>query len=512
MRQYETFELSFEGQVPEHDTCAPDLTVTFTHDGTKTAVRGFYDGDGIYRARFLPEETGSYQWKAEGIVQAEGTEDCRPADEKHHGRVIAEGTHFRYEDGSRYLPFGTTVYALAHQEDALVDQTIGTLSGAPFNKVRMCVFPKHYLFNTNEPPVYPFEKTEDGSWDVNRPSLAFWHRFEKILDRLEALKIEVDLILFHPYDRWGFSKLGMEQNLVYLENVIRRLAARPNIWWSMANEYDLMPQYQIGDWYAIEEYIAAHDPFHHLLSNHSCMIFYDYGRPNITHCCLQTQWVEKADEWQRFGKPVIYDEMCYEGNITMNWGNISAFEMVNRFWCVCAKGAYGTHGETFLSPDNILWWAAGGKLKGESPKRIAWLKDILYSLPGTLEPVSDRSFGIPAELREHPEKLEEFLAKLPPEGQLFGRLILGMNETDRNLFMVKNASFAGHCGEDACLTYFARTCPGVTTVKLPDHGTYRIDVLDVWDMTRTTAAEHASGDTEITLPGREGMAVLAVRE
>ena len=48
------------------------------------------------------------------------------------------------------------------------------------------------------------------------------------------------------------------------------------------------------DWYEIEEFIAANDPYHHLLSNHNCFSFYDFTRPNITHCCVQTVQMEHA--------------------------------------------------------------------------------------------------------------------------------------------------------------------------------------------------------------------------
>ena len=33
-----------------------------------------------------------------------------------HGIVRAVDTHFEYEDGTIYYPFGTTVYALLYQE------------------------------------------------------------------------------------------------------------------------------------------------------------------------------------------------------------------------------------------------------------------------------------------------------------------------------------------------------------------------------------------------------------
>ena len=68
---------------------------------------------------------------------------------------------------------------------------------------------------------------------------------------------------------------------------------------------------------------------------------------------------------------MIYDECKYEGDIPQRWGNISAREMVRRFWLGTVGGAYVGHGETYLDPANILWWAKGGILHGQSPARIA---------------------------------------------------------------------------------------------------------------------------------------------
>ena len=43
-------------------------------------------------------------------------------------------------------------------------------------------------------------------------------------------------------------------------------------------------------------------------------------------------------------------------------------------------------GETYLSDDDVLWWAKGGKLKGKSPERIAFLRELMESLPSAIEP------------------------------------------------------------------------------------------------------------------------------
>ena len=117
MRQYETFELQFAGEALTADYADIPLVAEFTCSGESKTVKGFYDGEGRYIVRFLPEKTGEYSWKVTGAVNAEGHETCEAADGVHHGLVKAVDTHFEYEDGKLFTPFGTTVYALPLPED-----------------------------------------------------------------------------------------------------------------------------------------------------------------------------------------------------------------------------------------------------------------------------------------------------------------------------------------------------------------------------------------------------------
>ncbi len=506
MKQYEEFELRFAGPKLTEKWDTVDLSATFCRNGASKTVRGFYDGNGEYVVRFLPEETGHYTWHVEGCVSADGAEECEASD-KAHGIVKAVDTHFEHADGSLFYPFGTTVYALASQEDALVEQTLETLRTAPFNKVRMCVFPKHYDYNHNEPPLFAFEKDEEGNWDTSRPCIAFWHRFERILNQIMDMGIQVDLILFHPYDRWGFNTLSREENLAYLDYLLCRLSAKPAIWWSMANEYDLaMDAKTLADWEEIEKYIAAHDPYHHLLSNHNCMCFWDATRPNITHASLQTKAHTEIPRWlKEYGKPVMIDECAYEGNLRHYWGSISGREMVHRFWRVVVSGAYCTHGETFLSDDEILWWARGGKLKGESPARIAFLREIVEHLPGPLSPMPSRFEQLnlmdPDELQRVAESTQN----------AFAASILRMKERDRWAHLNADHIYQGHHGDECQLIFCDRQCYGELVLNLPEENRYRVEIIDTWNMTREVFAEHASGRTLVQMPSRESMAVLAVR-
>ncbi|MDC7286610.1 DUF5060 domain-containing protein [Blautia schinkii] len=548
MRQYEMFELEFIGEAPQGSWVDVDLTAEFICDGEVTVVKGFYAGEGVYKVRFLPRRTGTFKWKTTGIVEKSGKIHCEAGEVQDeaiqhaviqnaavqdaavqdaavqnaavqgtamgtnalegigHGMVQAEGMHFVYEDGTRYTPVGTTVYALPHQPQALIDQTFDTLAGSPYNKLRWCVFPKSFPYNENEPDFYPFEKTTEGKWDVHRPAMEFWNHFEKILMKLEQMGIQSDIILFHPYDRWGFCELSMEENLVYLDYVLRRLSAFPSVWWSMANEYDMMLKRGMEDWYVIEEYIAENDPYHHLLSNHQCVVVYDFSRKNITHCSLQIRDVDRVKEFmEKYQKPVIYDECAYEGDLPMDWGNISGFELVHRFWGLYAQGAYGTHGEVFLSPDDVLWWAKGGILKGESTPRIAYLKGLLKEADGPLAPWELKEFAKP----EENQPLDELLKDVRRDNPVANLYYYGKGPERDGMFVVPE--YAARYEHQFFLQYLGHTAPSVVTLYLPEDASYRIDVIDTWEMTRKQAYFGASGKVEISLPGKECIAVVAVR-
>lgn len=92
------------------------------------------------------------------------------------------------------------------------------------------------------------------------------------------------------------------------------------------------------------------------------------------------------------------------------------------------------------------------------------------------------------------------------------KLLKTMPEAERESHMIKEATFRGCCGEQVYLQYLARHCNGLLTWLLPEDKKYRIDVIDVWNMTRETVMTGTSGAVDVKLPGREGIAVVAVAE
>ncbi len=523
-RQYRMAQIEWRAAAPQGPEALAAPEAVFTHEsGDTVRAQGFYRGGERWCVRFLPEKAGKWRWRVEGLGEGEAL--AQPAGPEDHGPVRAKGTHLYYADGKPFTAFGTTVYALASQEDALVRQTLATLRESPFNKVRLCVFPKHYDYNRNEPPFYAFERRADGSWDVETPCYAFWDLFETRLEALEEMGIEADLILFHPYDRWGFASMPQKDNLVYLDYLLRRFAAWPHIWWSLANEYDLCAAKSQRDWEEIEEYVAARDPYRHLLSCHNCFLPWDAARPNITHMSWQSKQLTRVGEMaRRYGKPVLVDECCYEGNIQHFWGNISGREMTQRFWRAVTLGGGCTHGETFIDPeplrdpdpakaeayraDAVLWWAKGGRLVGESPARIAFLRSIVEELPGPLE---ESRTGFPALVAMTDEEMEAALAgDAFPEGlRPFVRAIARLKQPERDRFAAVEYTFAGHVGEEAFLWYLDTQCCVFQDIALPEGRRYRVEILDTWEMTREVFREEASGATRVFLPGKPYMAILA---
>ena len=396
--QYGLFELSLDGPADGNPFKDVVLSAVFSHGSRTITALGFYDGDGVYRVRLMPDAPGTWTYRTKSNVGAldgaTGSFAVGPAKAGDHGPVrVADRFHFAYADGTGFKPIGTTAYVWNHQGEAMEQQTLASLKAGPFNKIRMCVFPKHYRYNENEPEFYPYPVTKRGmsewsmgSWgkpstwgfDFERFQPAFFRHLETRIADLQRIGVEADLIVFHPYDRWGLSKMTREQDDAYLRSLVARLAAFPNVWWSLANEYDLMPSKSLDDWERFFTIIAETDQHQHLRSIHNCFGFYDHTKPLVTHCSIQRPDPARSAAWrEHYGKPVVIDECCYEGDIGEAWGNIGGQEMVHRFWDGYVNGGYVTHGETYRHPGDVIWWAKGGVREGDAIPRLHFLRKIL---------------------------------------------------------------------------------------------------------------------------------------
>src|SRR5690348_2650969 len=156
VEQWGVFEVALNGPTNGNPFLEVRFSATFTQGESTVEANGFYDGDGIYRVRFMPETQGQWHYVTDSssaeLTRKSGDFEVTPPSAQDHGPVrVAHTYHFAYADGTPYKELGTTCYVWELQPEALQRETLETLAAAPFNKLRFCVFPKHYTWNTNEP-------------------------------------------------------------------------------------------------------------------------------------------------------------------------------------------------------------------------------------------------------------------------------------------------------------------------------------------------------------------------
>jgi hypothetical protein len=502
--QWGVFEVELKGPVTGNPYLDVTLSGHFVHGQKSVDANGFYDGDGIYRVRFMPEEQGEWTYEIKSNVAElngkRGEFACVAPAAGNHGPVrVRNHFHFAYADGTPFFEIGTTAYNWTNQSEAREQQTLETLKTSPFNKVRMCVLPSEYDAPTtapatgqvmnvttapsgpryNVPTLFAFEGRPLKDWDFAHFSPAFFHNLENCVKGLADEGIEADVILLHPYNKkMGFANMPAEVDDRYVKYVVARLAAYHNVWWSLANEYDMMHAKKEADWDRLGEIVQKEDPYDHLRSIQQSHVI--YNKAWVTHASIQAGGTVAVfggalKTRAQYDKPIIFDEIQYEGDIPKNWGRLPGMDMVHRFWTGMVNGTYVGHGETF---HNGPWSASGGVLIGQSPARLAFLRKILSSSPSEgIEPIE--------------------------------------NSADNRV--------GGKAGE-YYLLYFGKETPTEWVFELPAAklaaGTkMHVDVIDAWNMTITPvdqvftvvakdgATVRVEGDAKVKLPGNPLMAL-----
>ena len=495
VNRWGVFEATINGTSEGNPFVEQTFTGIFTSKEESVFVNGFYDGEGVYKIRFMPSYEGSYSFVLHASFTKQvisGTFIVDPPKENNHGPVHVKDTyHFEYADGTPYVSIGTTAYVWHLQDEETKKQTLASLKDTAFNKMRFCIFPKHYVYNLKDPKYFPYQgepmdasilnennfmdymgKDSGNHFDKKCFNPVYFQNIEQQIQKLGDMGIEADLILFHPYDRWGFSSMSREEDALYLKYVIARFACYRNVWWAMANEWDLFQKKSIEDFEYNASILVKNDPYHHLRSIHNCLKLYDHTKDWITHVSYQRidlyKTVEVTDALrEEYHKPVVLDEVGYEGNIQFGWGNLTAEEEVRRFWESALRGGYPGHGETYLNDANILWWAHGGMLHGESYKRFGLLKQIVEEIPGSeIAPLNNEWDSTCA-----------------------------ISEEDVDAAVKRQYIF-----------YFGFQRPGYRDFFIDDETDYAVDVIDTWNMTiRFAGVFH--GKFRIALPSKQYIAV-----
>ena len=114
-----------------------------------------------------------------------------------------------------------------------------------------------------------------------------------------------------------------------------------------------------------------------------------------------------------------------------------------------------------MDPDDVLWWAKGGQLRGSSPERIAFLAGIMADAPGgVLEPLD----------------LEWDSTSAGVEGEYY-------------------------------LYYYGFNRPSFRRFFHDPEIDWEVDVIDTWNMTVQTLPGVVAGRFVVDLPGQPYIAV-----
>ncbi len=432
--QWGIFELTLEG--PENGNPFKDIQLfaTFKKGNISKKVDGFYDGDGNYKVRFMPNKKGTWTYitksNSKELSNHKGSFKCIAPSKDNHGPVrVRNQIHFAYEDGTPFYHIGTTGYGWIHAGDKHANKMLKALKTSPFNKVRMLAL------NWGEMKESFFMIDPKTKKETNRFNPKYFQNLEMRVGQLQELGIEADIILF--------LYLPLKKGEYALKYFMSRIACFRNVWWCMANEYDFIKSIKMKQWDAMFKIVRKYDPYNHLRAIHNGENdrFYDHNKPWVTHLAVQYQnFLPPVYEWiKKYKKPVALDEIGYEGDCGLFWGYLSGKEMVERCWTGYTQGGYPGHGDNFVksrgaSAKNRKLWV------GESISRLAFMKKIMDQGPESgIDPIN-----------------------------------IGWN--NYNCAGIKNEYY---------IYYFGRSQPAVRHVKLPNKYKYKIDIIDTWNMTIT---------------------------
>ena len=110
VEKWRIFEIVLNGESKENPFTDVKLGAVFTNGETTKTVTGFYDGKGIFKIRFMPQETGAWTYVTSSNLKVlhnkKGKFDCVSNTKNNHGPVIVNDTfNFAYSDGKPYYPF-----------------------------------------------------------------------------------------------------------------------------------------------------------------------------------------------------------------------------------------------------------------------------------------------------------------------------------------------------------------------------------------------------------------------
>ena len=350
-------------------------------NGLRLNLPGFFDGDGIWRARVSPTACGPWSLLTHsslpGLDQRWVEFTCTTNQPPHvHGGLRVDPQHpghFVFEDGSRFFFMGYEcdwLWALDSQDPGLRTLTpfLDQLAASGFN----CILLNAFAYDTSwrqgktgpddfgPPPLYAWGG-DNATPDHTRFNLAYWQHYDRVIAAMNQRGIMAHILIkvYNKQVKW--PRKGSPEDDQYFRWLIARYAAYPDIQWDFSkesnNEKDL--DYKLGR----IQFIRDHDPYRRLITTHDDLRSFDSGAYNgvldFRSDQVHSQWhASLLDHRRQKAWPVVNVEFGYEhgpGGLNDKTYHVAQApeEVCRRAWEIYMAGGYGAYYYTYTAWDVI---------------------------------------------------------------------------------------------------------------------------------------------------------------
>ena len=276
-KQYGVHEIAFLGDGGVANPSDTDLEVTFTSPtGSDYTIFGFYDGGNEWKARLYVNEAGTWTWTSTsiddpGLHNQTGsfvalTSTLRGKLRKH----ATKGNAWQTDDGEWFLNIGDTPYFLFHPSETLWKEYVAEIAELGITMMRCSVL------GALNPNVQ-----DPGGWEMifadNQNNFLDLIHFQRTDRRMKWLlnnypEMYIQLIIV-PRSNTGYNNdetfwknLSTTQRNRYLEELLARYGAFPQVFYQVANDYNCTLPNNTAMFDYIGNYLEAHDPWSSLTS------------------------------------------------------------------------------------------------------------------------------------------------------------------------------------------------------------------------------------------------------
>ena len=481
VERWDTYEVAFHASStytnPFQDV---EIDATFIHEsGKKIAVNGFYDGDSVWRIRFMPTELGKWTYFTRSadpsLDENEGSLTCIPQMKEYlHGPLSADGYHFVHADGARRFLISTRL-SCHFSSPAVWQKVVSFLKENRINRVlfMMVGIAEHLLPPDAEGSARHLygEGPDFSMYDVRK-----FQQIDAFIETLRRSDIIASPYFYYFNDRVQRG-LTIDQDKAYIRYGMARFGAYCNVMPVLSNEVEQeyterTAQYDLAshDWAnEIGPHLARQSVFELPVSVHNPMetqnatnpsfytILRDWQFPWADFMLRQMQVAslsgarEISDkipeqrqavynergfarhnqlliELRRYKIPIINEEPGYEmkrrsleGPLQpLPWNSQTLETLIPTFWTAVTAGAYTMWGSpgTYELNDPLPAMQAS-----HVPKTLKILHDLISGLPyWQMKPKNDAVSAAEVTIDDEPYRTNFCLAK---EGETY--LIFSLN-------------------------------------------------------------------------------------